>query len=225
MNILEVTYADRAGKLTVGDKEINGDLEVKGDVTLEGALEGGNISSTGTITAEGGMVCESNMQIDGNLTIDGEIISDNDISTSGDITGGSIIENMSGYSFTKSSHSGYTYNVNYAGVVKNGNKITFVIAYDITKNDSSAGNDMELGYFNIPAAVGNSLVPNALGYIDQRDVLYFSSAIAVSSKPIWVQKENATTIKISIYNGGIIVGTKYYARLETTFLLSDNLAV
>ena len=171
------------------------------------------------------LVTESGDDIDAGAMFNGDLNVSGNLAVSGQITGAPIIENMSGYSFTKLTPAGYTYNVNYAGVVKNGNKITFAVAFDINKTDSSASNSAELGTFTIPAEIGNALVPNALGYIDQRDVLYFTSPTAVSSKPIWIQKVNATTIKISVYNGGVTVNTVYYARLEATFLLSDNLAI
>ena len=150
----------------------------------------------------------------------------------GNFTANSIIENMSGYSFDKAQDENATRTYYYAGAVKTGNKITFVIFLDmILKVDANVGGPkIDCGSFNIPASVGNKLYPVSIGsgqalssmtvlantnYINTGKIVY-ASAVKVSPTRInfgfYVPDSTPTNTRLTI-------------RIENTFLLSDNMAV
>ena len=136
----------------------------------------------------------------------------------------SIIEIMEGYSFSAGSPAGHTFAINYAGVVKNGNKITFVMAFELTKNDAAASNTITLGNFTIPSSIGEKLYPNFNQYLDQQSIALFESATGIKSNQGWVVKVSNTEISFKAYVSNMTVSTRYAGRYETTFLLSENLA-
>lgn len=141
----------------------------------------------------------------------------------GNITAPSIIENMIGYSFTPNSATDITITINYAGVVKNGNKVTFALAFDITKTGAGAPNSFNFGTFKMPNDVFNKLIPNRLNYLDNQIAAFFSSATATANIPVWISK-GGNYISLGGYISTLTVNTTYSARIEATFLLSENLA-
>ena len=182
---------------------IDGDLEVSGDALIGGGVTSKGIANTGNIANTG------------------------DIATVGKVTGGEIVENMTGYSFTKASDTTYnTFSYVYAGVVKNGNKLTMAIAFNVTKLiNTGAG---ICGDFTIPTSVYLRLYPVSISgnsYLargkvqasDQSDLSYydipFSCYLAGDSK-----------VRFTFNNTNISVNGTAYIRIEVTFLLSENLA-
>lgn len=145
----------------------------------------------------------------------------------GAITAPSIIENMSGYSFVKV--ESFSWNSIYSGACRNGNKITFVIFGDITKNDTY---NAELCHFLIPNSVGEKLYPYTKGGIN--NVLYNNTlnifpntSITSEPKTIYfdIGKSGNTRINFNLRNLNTLDSeTVYQFRIEVTFLLSDNLA-
>ncbi|MBO7713217.1 MAG: hypothetical protein J6S85_06575 [Methanobrevibacter sp.] len=152
----------------------------------------------------------------------------------GAITSPSIIEDMAGYSFVKGSPSqmsNMTYN--YAGIVKNGNKLTYAIALTATVGDSNiAGNTpLNFGRFNIPSAILAKLFPYTQGGLEN----------VLEDRIVNLRKSDTTTgivealafaikgdagITAYIYpRDTLLASTSYNVRIEVTFLLSDNLAV
>ena len=146
----------------------------------------------------------------------------------GAITAPSIIENMSGYSI----NSGYVDNqvhLDYAGVVKNGNKLTFAFSGILTFAEN-IDYSMNLIGFNIPQEIGNKLINSVIGSDNVLELFQIEFFSSVTGSPI---KKNARIYKFSdnllrctIYplSQDFIVGTNYNFRSEITFLLSDNLA-
>lgn len=148
----------------------------------------------------------------------------------GPITSPSIIENMSGYSF-------YTQddlteeNVIYAGVCKNGNKITFVLFATYTKKSVDPSVNPVLGYFTIPSSIGQKLYPYSGQTLLDLNIEY---SPGVSSQKITLPgnftKRSNTLVSVGAYmvhEGGanrLVAETPYLFRIEATFLLSDNLA-
>lgn len=147
----------------------------------------------------------------------------------GAITAPSIIENMSGYTFAPDEVTGLTYEQIYAGIVKNGNKLTFVQAVNITRTASQSGVSKLISHFIVPNSVANKLYSTTIaGY----SVLAFMQIYAI--------KTDASFVPIKIYvdkygnklninlQGSTIddlpLNSKVYLRIETTFLLSENLA-
>lgn len=145
------------------------------------------------------------------------------VNVDGNFTANSIIENMNGYAFNK----GFAgINIEFAGVVKNGNKITFAIAgrFNGTQAIGAYGTAV-LGSFIIPSEVGQKIYPilenrvsfkKMIAYTDiytNREVITYMGKDSSSSFTV----QFATTTEIPAeYNGAF--------RYEETFLLSDNLA-
>lgn len=143
------------------------------------------------------------------------------------VTGNEIIENMNGYSFVKGNTANVDYEYIYAGVVKNGNKLSLVWAVNITKLDASVSG-INLGYFVLPSAVANKLYPTAVGqypFLDNKKIGIFASQISSQDVYVYCEKTqdvNARAVMTDL--SSLPANTKYYCRYEVTFLLSDNLA-
>ena len=167
-----------------------------------GAIFSGNISISGNITASG--------------TIDG-----------GTVTGSEIIEKMSGYTFYTSSPSGYTLEYIYTGIAKTGNKVTCILAANITRTSDSADPNPGLGNFGFPASVMNKLYTTNIGGIDMLaafKIQAFSSYNSFIDAPVNVFKSSTSTpVQILGFKGLSTLNQKYYVRIEITFLLGDNL--
>lgn len=167
---------------------------------------------------------------DGTSTDLGAIFSGN-INISGtlnatSITGDSIIETMTGYTFVKAGtldSNGIV--LNYVGIVKNGNKLTFVIAGVFTKTASVQANP-DLGYFDIPVSVWNSLYSNSLGYLDNRKIAFNDTFRSGVDKYMTCYKSGASRIMCQFFGAqsDFVNDTAYSFRYECTFLLSPNLA-
>lgn len=164
-----------------------------------------------------GAIFSGNITISGNLTVSGGV-------SGGAITGDSIIENMSGYAWTKANSSGADdYTLSYVGIVKNGNKITFAIAGSITP--SEARGRVDIGYFSIPTAIGDKIFPiNASNDIAFNIVGMFSAYNSKVDAYLVPNKSSAGIMLIKSYLDNLSVGVKYDFRWEITFLLSNNMA-
>lgn len=153
------------------------------------------------------------------------IQSDGNVNVSGELTADEIIENMSGFSFTKTTDTANTETTPiYAGVVKTGNKITFVYFSEVKVINAASG---AVGHFTIPSYIGDKLFPTSIGG-DTNKLMYgqvwFASSYNAGSNGIfWVDKTSSTQVTIALRTTGISAGT-YNVRLEMTFLLSENLA-
>lgn len=153
------------------------------------------------------------------------------VNIAGNLTADSIIENMTGYSYDKDSEtSNLTRELVYAGVVKNGNKLTFVIAMNITRT-GAMGNYINCGSFTIPLSVASKLYPSAV-INDLLEVQQLQALSSFSSDPVIFKgfsfKDLPTKIKFQCwdltFDSKLTLNTTYYVRYEVTFLLSNNLA-
>ena len=158
--------------------------------------------------------------------LEGQDVSLNSLDADGLITGGEIVEKMSGYSFNKGSSSDdTTLSFVYAGIVKNGNKLTCVIAVNITKINQENGKF--LGQFNLPASVASQLYTTLIGdaqflslnSIDVFDEDYTKKNVTVDCK----KSGNAINFNLSTTQP-LVANKRTYLRIEQTFLLSENLA-
>lgn len=163
---------------------------------------------------------------DGSSTDLGAIFQGN-VNIAGNLTADSIIENMSGYSATIGRTANFDYEKVYFGAVKNGNKITFVLALNLTKRSGGTFNPI-LGEITIPSAVGAQLYPTELdGYyfLDNRVLNIFKNNAVSVEAPAYIQKLSNTVIQFRISDSANMVeDQKYYVRYEATFLLSDDIA-
>lgn len=147
-------------------------------------------------------------------------------SFTGSITAPSIIEDMSGYTFTKQAGLDAE-SVIYAGVCKNGNKITFVIFGTYTKPSSDAPVNPSLGEFLCPKEVANKLFPFSSWYLDYTSIEYASGASDTRiTLPCAVIKEGRKVrfAAYGVHGPSLTAETAYVFRIEATFLLSENLA-
>ena len=150
------------------------------------------------------------------------------------IQNGEAVENMDGYSFTESTTpEGFTFNYIYAGACKNGNKLTLVVYFDVTRTSSESGSTADLFYFSIPKAVGNKIIPETFAGINYlvaiKQVQAYSNGYTKMDLDYRIQKisidDNTDKLLFSASGyGGMTVNTKHVCRIEYTFLLSDNLA-
>lgn len=166
---------------------------------------------------------------DGSTQNLGSIFSGN-VNIAGNLTADSIVENMSGYTFTKYSQNFSTVNMIFAGAVKNGNKLTFVVALEITRTTSATGAE-PLGAFTIPAEPFSKLYPTTIG---GRNCLVYDVKPAVEKAnenmvdlEYFITKGNSRDVGFNLRGGtvnNLTLNTTYYFRIEATFLLSESLA-
>lgn len=173
------------------------------------------------ITLTNGQVIDAGLMFNGDLTINGTLDATK-------VTGNEIVENMSGYNFEDAHISGV--NFTYAGVVKNGNKITFALAGNFLKNENTPYN-AQIGQFICPSSIMNKIYPliNGKTQVDVKDLVFLKES-DITGTPI---KKTCQFSKIENYGLMLqIVGLgasdmpnePLIFRYETTFLLSPNLA-
>lgn len=163
---------------------------------------------------------------DGSTTDLGAIFNGN-VNIAGNFTADSIIENMTGYSFTPAGSiatNGIT--LGFVGVTKTGNKVTFAIAgiFDSTKSPSAT---VYIGNFTVPrATVGDKLVTTYSNFLDVQELIIYATGLATVKKPAIFYKSYVNEVGLMIYNmnSGFDGTSTYYFRYEVTFLLGDNLA-
>ena len=156
-----------------------------------------------------------------------DIVEQGNLNVDGSISGDEIIENMSGYSFIPNeTGDGFTMEHIYAGVVKNGNKITFVSAFKITKTADQDYHKL-VGSFIIPSDLMDKLYPTE---IDGRDILDIKVGGAFASQNSFVSQQYGLEkltdkLVIRLYNArtNLTTNTEYFIRCECTLLLSENL--
>ena len=168
------------------------------------------------ITAlEGQDVSLATLTSTGNVSVGGAL------SVSGAITGASIIEDMDGYSFTKGTNSQLEHY--YAGVCKNGNKITFVITGKI-RRETDGATEILLGSFTIPGAIGSKLIPLTSSWLDKSNLDFFDSTNTITQVSTRTIKQSNDNIQVYLNDvSPLAVELNRYFRYEITFLLSDNL--
>ncbi len=153
------------------------------------------------------------------------------VNIAGNLTADSIIENMpAGYAYNiGGTNSAITKELVYAGVVKNGNKLSFALAMNLTRTDTVVS-ELSLGNFSIPADINPKLYPTNIGGLD---VLATGNANAKdyvyevgTDLPYYFAKGTnllfgamANTAQLD----NLPLNTKCYIRIEMTFLLSNNL--
>ena len=180
-----------------------------------------------------GAIFQGNINVQGDLDVDGDITTETGTIDGHLVTGDEIVEKMSGYSFVKStSDSDITFNnYVYAGVVKNGNKVTYALGLNITRLQdlTNYGENKKVGIFVNPVATANKLYP-AYNDVWFGAVMATISCLAVdtssNSKNIKIiVAKNATNLELyALSLNELDLNKQYYLRFEITFLLSDNLA-
>ena len=163
---------------------------------------------------------------DGSSTDLGAIFSGN-VNISGNLTANSIIETMAGYTYTKFSETtNLTREFIYAGVVKNGNKLTLALAINLTRTGDIAGNSAVLGFFAVPTSVANKLYPVNIGgydYLSCQKLQAWEGENTPQDVYTNIQKAGDSLILYANHLDNLTLNTKSYLRVEVTFLLSENL--
>lgn len=159
--------------------------------------------------------------------LEGQDVELNSLDATGLITGGEIVEKMSGYSFVaKETSANVEYEYIYAGAVKNGNKLTLVIAVNITRLSDSV-NTIELGDFVTPQEVYSKLYPTQIGayyFLEARQLSVFANYYHKVDCLAFIEKKDVRKASFSlIETSSMTTNTKFYVRYEATFLLSDSL--
>lgn len=200
-----------------GDFEITGDLDVGGDVEITGDLE-----IKGDLVGAESQIANAVSTYIGSHPFAPEMLEGEDVDCKS-LTADSIVEKMTGYSYTLETSLDLT--IIYASACKNGNKLTFVIFGTYVKNEGD-DNYGELGTFGIPASVAAKLYPYTIDGLDVLDAKFqtFYSGLATKiDNPIRLIKQgNGVRFYLSNANNAV-VGTTYFFRVEETFLLSDNM--
>ena len=149
------------------------------------------------------------------------------LNADGNFTANSIIEKMQGYSILNN-----TYLTNqYTSVVKNGNKITFVIAGTLTPTETMLNNGGDwLVIFYIPKNIlskikviqtfGDSVV--RVGIVPS-----FSSQNQYKNAGYRCEKTSNNGLRFMYLTTGasLVANTPYVINIEVTFLLSENMTV
>lgn len=151
------------------------------------------------------------------------------VNIAGNFTANSIIENMTGYSFTnQNTDTNTTINNVFCSPCKNGNKITFVWYFEMSHNAN--GRDyIYPGYFDIPTAVADKLLPITLGSIENclaiSSVYAYKSEISKVQLDYQIMKFNNHLISLVLHGcKALEANTTYIVRVEHTFLLNNSLA-
>lgn len=173
------------------------------------------------ITLTNGQVIDAGLMFNGNLTINGTLDATK-------VTGDEIVEKMSGYSFVKMDRPFTPYfTFDYAGVVKNGNKITFSMAGSILPTENwESGLAQSICSFVIPREIGDKIVPINAEHCAYTRIQGFISYTSSKDINVILAKSSPTTIYFYFCPlTALTANQKLYFRYEITFLLGDNLAI
>ena len=156
--------------------------------------------------------------------LEGLDISVGSLDATGLVTGGEIIEKMSGYDYRHESaiDAKGTYTHVYTGVVKNGNKLTFVNAFKLNLTATDTGTAY-CDTFLVPEAIGDKIFPAFTTLVDSRKISAFASATDIVEINSYCVKNSAVSLTFAIGLSGLAAEKDYYIRQELTILLSDDL--
>ncbi|MBO5850750.1 MAG: hypothetical protein J6R29_00270 [Clostridia bacterium] len=195
-----------------------------------GAVSGFSINASQhlIVTYQDGTTQDLGAIFNGNITISGDLAVTGDTNVSGTInankvTGNEIIETMvGGYSFDVGTPVQMTYDLQYAGACKNGNKITFVIAGTIKRTSSAY--TVTLGSFTIPSEIGDKLYPTIGSVLEYKNAYCAKDQSTGVTLPLNVIKNSNTSLTFRLDNAiELTLNQVYFIRAEVTFLLSTNL--
>ena len=189
-----------------------------GDITLE---QGESVESASIVnghlllTLTNGKVLDAGNLFNGNVNIDGNF------------TANSIIENMSGYSISNKNAKA---TFNYAGVVKNGNKLTIALFLSIQlEEDLGVNLPFTICHINLPLSVANKLTTTTIEGVqnivnNQKQVVNYALNGMQEANLITYRYGQTLILNLSPLSTPMLASRSYLTRIEMTFLLSDNLA-
>ena len=137
-----------------------------------------------------------------------------------------IIENMSGYAMALGTIENATIESVYGGIVKNGNKLTIVLAVEITRTDTITGN-ASIVSMTIPKAIADKIAVAIGTYTVIRNRQYATNKTSADDDKtiicsLFKDDETHLSFRSSDLNN-LVANSAYYFRAEYTLLLSDSL--
>lgn len=237
------TFAD--GSEEDAGNLFNGNIVVEGNIAAVGVQATGTGVKTSVIQqndASGIDVFASEVKFNNDLNAQGVITSENAIKTpaltsdENEISAQKpIIEVMEGYRFSCPSNAeGYLLTPRYAGICKNGNKLTLSLVLLVTRTSSTTNPYITDSIrFYIPRPIYEALVTQPIGGLSNLDnkLVYFipsNSYTTHTAKTCLIGKkslgEGNEYIYLNLYGLDLTIDTEYFVRIEETFLLSENLA-
>lgn len=196
----------------------------EGESVASAYIQNGNLHLvlTNGDDLDAGNMFNGNITISGNLTAGGVKTPSLNSDTEQIAAQKPVVEVMSGYRYEKSISDNVE--ITYAGMVKNGNKITLALAGRVTK---ASGFTTILGTFHFPLSVANKILPTTGNYVVNGRCALATNAFDTSFiKNYGIEKiqNEYFTIYLFALNSDLVADTSYMFRIEATFLLSDNLA-
>ena len=181
---------------------------------------------SGNVTLYGDLTVDQDALINGTLTVN--IVRASSL-FGNSVTGDEIIEIMTGYAFHPSTKTNITITQVYAGIVKNGNKLTLVQFLSLERTGDVAGNYAQIGQFDMPLAVRNKLYPYTIAgeanTLDYRLLNAFNKSTASNVSLGCFCQKNSDGASVTLNKlDTLTLNTEYVLRVELTFLLSENLA-
>ena len=143
------------------------------------------------------------------------------------VTGDEIVENMIGYSLSNKNDKA---TFNYAGVVKNGNKLTIALFLNIQLTEELGVNlPFTICEINLPLAIANKLATTTIEGVanivnNQKLTINYSLNNMQEANLITYRFGNILSFALSPLETPMLATRNYVVRIEMTFLLSDNLA-
>lgn len=189
--------------------------------------------TNGTWLTAGNLGAVTNFSIDANQHLivnyqDGTsqdlgAIFNGNVNIAGNFTANSIIENMTGYGVSDISE--LLENV-YANVVKNGRKITFVLAFDLTLTEATSR--IELAKILTPQSILDELYTYTLQGVSNvisQGIVWASEDLTTAPKRVnYFTQKSYNGVWFTIYPNELELNKKYLIRIEQTFTLGANLA-
>lgn len=207
---------------------VNGDLILT--LTNGDELNAGNLGAVSGFSIDGSQHLIVSYQ-DGSTQDLGAIFIGN-VNIAGNLTADSIIENMTGYSYSTRSPANPTLTYKYVSASKTGNKATFVIFMELAVGETqiAANTVVYLGTFVVPSAIANKLIPYEQGpyanVLATSECHLFDAATLNTYKDcvIYVTKQNTNSPGFMIYpKSALEANHTYLLRYEVTFLLNNSL--
>lgn len=142
----------------------------------------------------------------------------------------SIIENMTGYSAQILTPAGFTISPVYVGACKNGNKLTIVIAMNITRTADDLSGNVELAKVYLPDDVFDKIYPTLIGshnIVDVKEQTFWQNPWTNKKIAVWTgipgQEHCLRLTANDAINSAMTKNTTHYMRYEATLLLNDSL--
>lgn len=226
-----------------GNVEADGNIEADGDIEAVGALKGASATISGNVSAGGNLSVTGNYSsASGSVNVGGSVSAGGGVSTptasvtyslstpritsSGEEIEAQkpIVEVMAGYSLNYTSEQ---FTPDYVGISKNGNKLSIAFNGVVTTQSTHPDGGYVLVRFNMPNSIGNKIIPHFEGLLSNLliSVLEGNNQWAAPTTGfVRCVKYSSYQLQFYLLTSGLNVSSSYYIRVETTFLLSENLA-